>query len=228
MSAPIASSSTTSGNAHEVRKPYLSAATRHGANLLDRCMSFSTCTVRVRMAVPVGPRPSSSSPQPKWSTVQVLRASRRRDRPHGVAPHRARRSRPMPAGIHPRRRWSRHVSASREASSVARTRTWLPWPKVRSARERFVCSVTSWAFTTIPLMAGSSKQLVAVASRTLQSPEAVWNRNTAGGAVPSRRVAAKNLATIASRSSGWISSNMLRPSCSSGTKPRMRSAAGFA
>jgi hypothetical protein len=143
------------------------------------------------------------------------------------APHRARRSRPMPAGTHPSDDGLAHVR-EQGRPEVARTRTWLPWPTVRSALERLVCSVTSRAFTTIPLMAGSSKQLFAVASRTLQSPEAVLNRNTAGAATPARRVAAKNLSTVAWRSSGWISSNILRPRCSSGTKPSMCSAASFA
>src|ERR1700722_20128502 len=90
------------------------------------------------------------------------------------------------------------------------------------------CSVMSWALTTIPPMAGSSKQLVEDASRKRQLPEAVWNRKTGDRLLPCRLALSKKIFEVAARSSGWTSSNRERALCVPGTKPRMHCAAGFA
>ena len=72
------------------------------------------------------------------------------------------------------------VSASRAVSSVACTRTSLPSPKVRSARERFVRSVTSRAFITTAPTAGSFRRLLLTASKTAKVPSARRTRNSEG------------------------------------------------
>ena len=61
------------------------------------------------------------------------------------------------------------VSASRLVSSVACTRTSLPWLKVRIARDMFVSSVTSRAFITTAPTAGTFKRLLLICLQDSES-----------------------------------------------------------
>ena len=144
-------------------------------------------------------RPTQASPKPPSSTAMS----------HTLCSSETASATPVAAWL--ARVSTRYMRSSRAARSSARTR-----------------SVTSRKLMTMPGTDGSVRRFTAVVSTWRQSPPASRIRNVLRGRGPGVATVSENQGVTESRSSGWTSSNMLRPTWVVGAYPNTSSAAAFA